>query len=286
VNGTNLPPIPVNAPTIQRSDISLTSYTKRGDIQRALVERSASLSRGLKDEDLAPKRSSKRGFVWVTAFVFLLALAWGAITKPEMLRGVLQKSAIVDTAVATESSPLPVVQVPSTQSPSPLPTITITVFVPTSTDTSTPSPTSTPTVSSTPTIAHPNGYLMTVHYDQNSFYLYDRGEASRSLSGFVFERVNDDGTFTNHFEGWVWQKHINVIQPNRCLRIEIFGVKVPYLNPLECDKKILSSLSLVEDDGQIFWTPNDSSREFRMLWLDEEIARCQIEDGICDIYVP
>ncbi len=71
-----------------------------------------------------------------------------------------------------------------------------------------------------------------------------------------------------------------------CMSLEIFGVKVPYLNPVDCDKKTLSTLSLVEDNDQIFWTPNGSSREFRVLWLNEEIVRCQIEAGVCDLYVP
>jgi len=71
-----------------------------------------------------------------------------------------------------------------------------------------------------------------------------------------------------------------------CVSLEIFGVKVPNLNPVDCDKKTLSTLSLVEDNDQIFWTPNGSSREFRVLWLNEEIVRCQIEAGVCDLYVP
>jgi len=127
---------------------------------------------------------------------------------------------------------------------------------------------------------------MTAYYNQNSFYLHDKGEASRSLSGFVFERINIDGSYQNRFEGWEWQKNFDVIQPNRCVSIEIFAAPNPYLNPVECDKKTLSTLELVEDSDQIFWTLDDSSDEFRVLWLDEEIARCSIEAGTCDFHVP
>jgi len=59
----SLPPIPVNAPTIQRSNISLSSFTKRRDVASELEERSKTLRRGLEDEVIAPKRSSKLGFV-------------------------------------------------------------------------------------------------------------------------------------------------------------------------------------------------------------------------------
>jgi hypothetical protein len=40
------------------------------------------------------------------------------------------------------------------------------------------------------------------------------------------------------------------------------------------------------DSGEIFWTSNEPNGLFRILWLGNEIARCEIEAGICDFYVP
>ena len=127
---------------------------------------------------------------------------------------------------------------------------------------------------------------MTVYYDQGSFYLYNKGDASRSVSGFSFERVNNDGTFQNYFDGWEWETYyVKVIYPNRCLVLKV-DRKSPYLEPEECSARTLSILNFQEMSNKIFWTPNDTSREFRVLWLDEEIARCSIETEVCDFYVP
>jgi len=299
----SLPPIPVNAPTIQRSDIPLSSFTKRRDVAQALQERSTTIRRGLEDEDLAPRRSSNKGLILVAVIAVLLILGW--IFRSNLFSSMF--NGFPASITATETQSLPIVQATTVISPSVAPTLTKTIptLTATSTFTPLPSPTETytaiptntftttpvqsPTITTplTPTIAYLGSYLMTAYYDQNSFYLYDRAEASRSLSGFAFERVNDDGTFGNRFEGWVWQQqHLKVIQPNRCVSLKIIGAKVPYLDPVECDKRTLSILNLPAESDQIFWTVNDSSSEFRVLWLDEEIGRCSIQAGTCDFYVP
>jgi len=127
---------------------------------------------------------------------------------------------------------------------------------------------------------------MTAYYNESSFYILNLGKGSRSASGFVFERVNNDGTFQDHFGGWEWEQNFKVIQPKRCLILEIDHSPIPYLNPVECEKKGLSNLGLAPDSDKLFWTPSDNSLEFRILWLNEEIARCEIKTGTCDFYVP
>jgi len=302
---SSLPPIPVNAPTIKRSNISLSSFTKRRDVISALEERSRNIGHGLDDEDLAPRHASRNGFVWgALVMVLLLVLAW--VFPPDLVTTFLQSAAFPTKPIPTEVPLIPIFQIQVTDSPSPLPTFTSMAIaqaqtftitaspaatatktqVPTSIGTSTHIQTPTPVVSSTPVIPYLDGYLMKAYYDQNSFYLNDKGEVSRSVSGFVFEQVNIDGTFKNRFEGWEWQKYFDVIQPNRCVSLEVLGAKVPYLNPPDCDRKMLSTLNLVENSNQIFWRTNDESHEFRVLWLGEEIARCDSKADTCDIYVP
>jgi hypothetical protein len=129
---------------------------------------------------------------------------------------------------------------------------------------------------------------MTAFYNGSSFYILDRGKASRSASGFSFERINNDGTFTNRFDGWEWEKYFNVIQQGRCLSLELYPEPepVPYLKPVECEKRVLSRLQILPDSPTVFWTPDENSQEFRILWLNEEVVRCQIEDEICDFYIP
>ncbi len=128
---------------------------------------------------------------------------------------------------------------------------------------------------------------MTAFYNKNSFYLLNRGKASRSESGFIFERINEDGTFQDQFAGWEWeQKRYMVIQPDRCMSLEIFQSEQPYLRPAECENRTLSKLEPTSDSKELFWIPNDTSHQFRILWQNEEIARCEIEAGTCDFYVP
>ena len=129
---------------------------------------------------------------------------------------------------------------------------------------------------------------MTAYYNENSFYMLNKGQASRSASGFIFERIDKDGVIQQRFEGWRWEENVKNISitPNRCLSLEIYLSPDPYLSPPECEKRTSSTLSLPMSSGDLFWTPNDSSDLFRILWLNEEIARCEIEAGICDFYVP
>jgi len=67
--------------------------------------------------------------------------------------------------------------------------------------------------------------------------------------------------------------------------IELYR-SVPYLNPGECKEPYLSLLNPPRDDERIFWTEQENSSEYRVLWQKEEIARCKIGEGGCDIFVP
>jgi len=297
---SSMPPIPIGAPTIQRSNISLNSFTKRGDIKTALEK----TKRGQGDipKLVETKSKPKRNYGWLLFLIVLIsALGLGLKFRPDLFSS-LSLPPVLASASPTYVKPAPVPTMENTNTPAPIsthtqpaPTTTITstlsptatatqTFLPTDTPTETLSPTS--TISPTPTIKYPNGYLMTAFYNENSFYIFNRGKASRSESGFVFERINDDGTFQNQFAGWEWEENFMVLQSNRCMSLEVYKSKQPYLRPAECENKTLSKLEPNIDSSKIFWTPNETSHQFRILWLKEEIARCEIEAGICDFYVP
>jgi serine/threonine protein kinase len=316
VDAPPLPPIPVNAPAIHRSNLSLNSFTKRGDVITALEKHSTTTRRGIAADLAGPKREKRRGFGWVILIGLLLAaLSFGMVFRPELfapLRSLFAKASpsavilptntiIVQTVVAQPSitdtfTPAPIVtdtvaptatlKSTATTEPTLEPSATITqTEAPASTATITPIPV-TPSASSTAQV-YPNGYLMTAFYNGNSFYLLDRGKASRSLSGFVFERVNNDETFQNRFEAWTWETfYVKAIQMNRCVSLEIEKSPLAYLSPAECTNKVLSRLSPAADANEIFWTQNDTSHEFRVLWENQEVARCEIAAGICDFRVP
>lgn len=297
VPAASLPPIPVGAPTIQRSDVSLNSFTKRGDVAAELKKRTT--SRHDFDAVVPPPTQPLRRRTWVYGLLLIALLILGWRFYPT-LNSVFARSAPTATSgntITSTSEPLAqpsaveadltATGVPPTSTasltPSPIPTTTLTSTL-TATVTATLPPTS--TINPTATVKYPDGYWMTAFYNENSFYILDRGQASRSVAGFSFERINHDGTFQNYFDGWEWEKFFRVIQPNRCISLELYPVQTPYLNPPECDKHILSNLQLSATGSAVFWTPNETSAEFRILWLDEEIARCRIEAGVCDFYVP
>ncbi len=300
---SSLPPIPVGAPTIHRSNTSLNSFTKRRDIRTALEK----TKRGLDDIPglVKEKNKPKQRYGWFIFFVLLIsALGLGYKFRPGLFSFISLPpldSLLPASPSQTVAAP---VAVPLTNSPSPESAITQVVASPTETVIPTIAPSSTatqtltpadtptetitpiPTVSPMPTIKYSDGYLMTAFYNENSFYIFNKGKASRSESGFIFERINDDGTFQDRFFGWEWEKYFMVIQQNRCMSLEIYQSQQPYLRPVECENRTLSKLEPTADSGKVFWTATDTSHQFRILWQVEEIARCEIEAGTCDFYVP
>ena len=301
---SSMPPIPVGVPTVQRSDISLNSFTKRGDVL-AELERHTSSRHRIKAVDPAHPKRVRANRVIVPALLLLALLGLGWFYYPNLTsllndRPIVTVVTEVNTDTATPLEQVPVqLENSATASPKPTttssstptrkPTATLTTTA-TSTNTSTPTQSETLiptfTITSTNGIKYPDGYLMTAYYNPSSFYILDRGSASRSVSGFSFDRVNSDGTFLNGFLGWQWQKYFNVIQPNYCISIEIYPTTIPYLKPEECDKRVLSNIRLAPTDAQLFWTTSENSNEFRVLWLNEEIARCEIGVGTCDFRIP
>jgi len=289
-----LPPIPVGAPPVQRSDISLNSFTKRRDVATELQRRST-ISRTDLAEPLLPRPTLRLSRASLFMIVLAVLLVLGYPYYPNLLLPLTGRQARTATLpiITVETISLETqTQVVSIQPPA-SPTLTATAIPsvtlsPTGTQPPTPTVTETATtaVTATQTVPYPNGHLMTAFYNESSFYLLDRGKASRSVAGFTFERVNQDGTFQNLFDGWEWEKLFKVIQPTRCLSLELDPTPAPYLVPAECKKRILSYVRLAPASSTIFWTPNENSLEFRVMWLDEEIARCKIEAGTCDFYVP
>lgn len=136
----------------------------------------------------------------------------------------------------------------------------------------------------TATIRYPTGNLFTLFYNQNSLYLLNRSTATRSAAGFSFERLDEAGNIRETFPGWMWQRFYENLLPERCMILEVYD-RFPYLNPPEC-ARFLSKLNPEAESGLIFWTAQEGSREFRVLWRGEEVARCPTGEGICDFYTP
>ena len=316
-----LPPLPVGVPTIASRPFSKESVTKRvaatlADDQKPLRVEIGSTT---KKNSKKPKKGAVRAWLLFFGLLFLatIGFAWiqgwfqpGAFSRLIPLRPAESTPLIFPvtlTPTATETStvqPEPTHTQTVTSSPTVIEVIVESTDTPTSTSTLSPSPTGTdtpvPTNTSTasPTVTptrtaistSPPGHQLinlpfTIYYNENSLYFLNQSNITRSISAFTFERLNDQDEALNFFGGWDWGFYYPNITPDRCMAIELY-LSPPFLRPAECRQPYLSKLGPLPDDDRIFWTAQENSSEFRVLWEGEEIGRCQIGAGVCEVFAP
>ena len=146
------------------------------------------------------------------------------------------------------------------------------------------------TLSALPTVRYPDGNLFKLLYDDNSFYLLNLSNNSVPVNWIAFERLSYEGLPLNRFNGTRWAEFYSSSLPGRCMALRILG-SPSYLDPPECgDNNFLSLRTPVRDDETVFWTTQEGSELFRILWreggVDEEIARCEITAGTCEVFLP
>ena len=61
---------------------------------------------------------------------------------------------------------------------------------------------------------------------------------------------------------------------------------VNHLNPPECHNLHLVIRTPTSDQPYIFWTTQEGSNQFRVLWEDQEVTRCEIKEKFCEAYLP
>jgi serine/threonine protein kinase len=315
----DLPPLPVGVPTIRHSDTSISALTRRGFLKSE--ERAKAVS--LAPTALAETPKTKRGRTGLYAGIaILLLLIGGWFTLQRFSANGFFASAPIDESPTPLPATSTLVQPTQTESqPTPIPTETLTsiplVFIPPSetatllpltegtavtttaleseTPTSLPSPTVpapfTETV--TPvlpiaTVLYPDGNHFTLFYNESSLHLLNRSRTIRGVTGFHFERINLQGGIEEKFDGYLWEKMAANILPKYCVSIKIFDSLIPYIDPPDCKGSFLSFVQPKQDEDRamIFWSPKPNSTQFRVLWKDEEIARCEISAGVCELYVP
>jgi hypothetical protein len=155
-----------------------------------------------------------------------------------------------------------------------------------------PTATITPTATlATPTVLYPDGNHFILFYNETSFFMVNRSFAKRTLSGFSFERLDENGNpYKDRFDGYRWENERTAHLPrNYCANISIYGDQDPqYLDPPECIYAIINTVQPRFDNpgDLLFWIPKTGSSQFRVLWVGEEVARCDISAGTCDFYIP
>jgi serine/threonine protein kinase len=314
-----LPPLPVGVPTIASRPRSKESVTQR--VASTLVKSPAPYqvtdapkSKGKKEQ--SDKGISKTRLLLLSLlFLATIGFAWtqgwfrsGAFSKIIPLQPAQPTLAILPVTVTlTVTNTYTLTAEPSrTSTPNLSPTFTEITSTLTSTITPTLQPSQTPSYTSvatnSPTATQTviptqsagatfvpgqqlQNLLFTVYYNENSLYFHNQSNITRSISGFTFERLDDQGETLNFFGGWDWGLYYPNITPDRCMALELY-LSPPFLRPSECRRPYLSKLSPLPDDNRIFWTTQPNSHEFRVLWQNEEIGRCQINTGVCEVFVP
>ena len=120
--------------------------------------------------------------------------------------------------------------------------------------------------------------------------MLNRSRELRSFSGFTFERLDENKLPTDKFPGYLWENQkFTYIGSKYCVSIKIYKDEdPPYIDPVECYGGYVSIVQPRKDEDRelLFWNPKEGSTQFRVLWLGEEIARCEISAGTCELYIP
>ncbi len=158
-------------------------------------------------------------------------------------------------------------------------------LAPTPVSTTRPASAEPPSAVITPTVLYPSGRRFVIFYNDNSLYVYNASGAAGALSPLAFERMDASGAALNRFDGWRWSQHYPRIEPDSCARVEIRGSS-PYLHPAQCQGRYNSSITASRDDSYVFWTSQKDNSQFRVLWNEQEVARCEITAGACEVFLP
>jgi len=147
-----------------------------------------------------------------------------------------------------------------------------------------------PIVAVEPTVKYLDGKRFMLFYDDNSLYLLNLSDSTVPINWIAFERLSDADIPLNRFNGARWAEFYANSDPGRCDALEIID-RPPYLSPAECGQNnFLSLRTPTHDDPTVFWTSAEGSYQFRVLWReggnDEEIARCEIGAGTCEVFLP
>lgn len=137
-----------------------------------------------------------------------------------------------------------------------------------------------------PATATPSGPRLVMIYDHTSFYVYNPNPDYRvRVSQLLFESLDASGELNGYwFEGQLWSQFYSFIEPFNCNRLEISNVS-GWLRPSQC-RQYNASVTPVQDGDIVFWTQQEDSVAFRVLWQGNEVGRCQVDANRCEVYLP
>ncbi len=133
--------------------------------------------------------------------------------------------------------------------------------------------------------APPAGDHFALYYDDTSLYFHNLSANDRSINPLALERLTADGQPANRWDGERWGEIYSNFRAGYCAVVELIDYR-DHFAPPECNnRKVVQRTPFAADPG-IFWTTQEGSTQFRVLWNDAEVGRCDIAAHRCDIYLP
>jgi hypothetical protein len=296
----SLPPLPVGVPTIRQSSVSVEQMTKH--LKKPKGKKGDTIHKPLANlPPAAPvAKQPKQKNRWMLLLLFLLLLGIGGwyFTKSGFFASAGVAASTFTSAPPTSTEPVQPTQTLIQPSATPVPSTATATSTPTASPTPTPlePTTAAPTLDLTlpilgiSTIPYPDGNNLTLFWNDTSFNMLNRSDVSRSLSGFAFERLDKNEQPTDTLPGYrLESRRWKYISSDSCVSIKIYNdQRPPYLDPADCLGNYSSIIQPIREEEPeiIFWDTQEGSRQFRVLWLGEEVARCEISAGTCEIYIP
>jgi len=247
--------------------------------------------------------------LFLGAGALLLFLIFGFVALSNRFQSLISplRATATSTSTATHTLPQPATAT-GTRAPSATTTYTArpsatSTLTPTPGNTNTPVATATATLTATitktststldPNIPTPtttpafiNYKRFWLYYDAYGFYLYNASGVNNSIGVIAFERLDSNGNVLNTFDGSEWSKYQRILSIGRCMKVESQNNPGDYLNPAICQNIYLVARSLPADSNLIFWTPQAGGTQFRVVWKNKEVAKCDIAAGFCEVFVP
>jgi hypothetical protein len=178
-------------------------------------------------------------------------------------------------ATPVQAEPAPAVELPASPAPTePLPPAT-----------GTPPAAEPAPAGPTATVAHPDGRLVLLLYDEYSFYIWNAGGERLRVSPISFEALDGAGLAAGYwFEGSRWAQFYSFVSANGCSRIET--IRAPaLLRPPRC-REYNATVTPPWDSELVFWRARPEVGQFRVLWEGREVARCPAGVHTCEVFLP
>jgi hypothetical protein len=151
--------------------------------------------------------------------------------------------------------------------------------------TATTAPAATEVPAQAPPAPPPQGDHFVLYYDDTALYFHNLSGNDRSIFPIAFERLDENGNPANRFDGWRWGEIYANHRAGYCAVVELIEYR-DHLNPDECQDKHIVVRTPFSSEGHIFWTSREGSQQFRVLWNDAEVGRCEIAAHRCEVHLP